>query len=139
MKKCLVLCLLLCTGCNWGKVTTSAQTQLWPVYSHIPAKPQLNIPASIAVGVNPDVDSLIKSLYDTTAYADTLLIMIEVHNTAAQAHNKQVESQLGIGDPVAAKAIPYGGANHDSDQPEYGEPGGSRHPRTQAKARVCQK
>lgn len=70
--------------------------EVWPVYQ-IPQRPKLSVPSNIVAGKNPELDSTIRSLYDATAYAGTLELMVETHNAAANAHNKKVSQDLGIG------------------------------------------
>lgn len=97
MKHTLLIILLLTVlpGCNLFGTTHPQMSETWPVYT-IPDKPKLNLPATVVPGKNPELDVTIKCLYDVITYADSLKIIIDTHNTAAKAHNQQVESDLGI-------------------------------------------
>ena len=98
MKKILlsVLLVVILPGCEPFSKTHPQMAEVWPVYE-VSAGPQLNLPATIVPGKNPEVDLLIKNLYDTKVYAETLKIILSTHNSAATAHNKKVGQDLGIG------------------------------------------
>lgn len=97
MKKILLVILILALpGCEPFSKVHPQMAEVWPTYE-VPAGPQLNLPATIVPGKNPEVDLLIKNLYDTKTYAETLKIILSTHNTAATAHNKKVEQDLGLG------------------------------------------
>jgi len=99
MKKILLSIILLValTGCEPFSKTHPKMAEEWPVYSSIPAKPQLDIPTGIVPNKNPELDKMIKNCYDLTVYADSLKIILDTHNTAATAHNVKVKQDLGIG------------------------------------------
>jgi len=98
MKRTLLMLLILIAlpGCSWTGGKHPVMSEVWPVYQ-VPAQPLLDLPATIVPGKSPELDVMLKNLYDTTRYADTLKIIVETHNQAAKAHNQQVEQDLGIG------------------------------------------
>ena len=97
MKKLfLIACLVLLPGCSVFQGPHPKMAEVWPVY-RVPGKPALTIPETIKTGESPELDAMIKNLYDTINYSESLKIIVETHNTAAKAHNQQVEQDLGVG------------------------------------------
>jgi len=90
----LVAMLLVFPGCNWFGGKHPKMAEVWPVYD-TPKKPVLKMDG-IKVGQSPELDKMIKNLYDTIGYADALKIVIDTHNKAAKAHNHLVEQELGL-------------------------------------------
>jgi len=90
-----VLVIVALPGCNWFGGSHPKMAEVWPVYD-TPKKPTLNM-GNIKPGVSPELDVMIRNLYDTIGYAESLKIIVETHNKAAKVHNQQVEQELGIG------------------------------------------
>lgn len=91
---CGVLSLLL-TGCEFYS-SHPKTAEVWPTYSSLPAKPKLDIPSTVVPNKNPELDSMIRNVYNLTAYADSLKIIIDTHNAAAKSHNAKVEQELKL-------------------------------------------
>jgi len=91
-----ILLVVALPGCSIFSNSHPKMVEVWPVYQ-IPAQPKLDIPPTMVPGKSPELDSAIKNLYTVIQYTETLKIIVETHNTAARAHNRQVENNLGIG------------------------------------------
>lgn len=91
-----IILIVVLPGCEPFSKSHPQMAEVWPVYS-VPAQPKLDIPAGIVPNKNPDMDKMIKNMYDLTVYADSLKLIIETHNTASKAHNTKVEQDLGVG------------------------------------------
>lgn len=91
-----VLLIVALSGCDWYSKSHPKMAEVWPVYK-MPAQPKLDIPSTVVPNKSPELDSMIRNVYTLTQYIETLQIIVETHNTAAKAHNQQVESGLGIG------------------------------------------
>jgi hypothetical protein len=100
MRHFLIVALLIMVlpGCDFFSKSHPKMSEVWPVY-RVPEQPKLNIPETIVPGKNPEVDAMTRNLYNTISYADSLKIIVETHNQAAKAHNRDVEAQLGINQP----------------------------------------
>jgi hypothetical protein len=97
MRKVILVALLLVTpGCNWFHKDHPRMAEVWPTYQ-IPAQPRLDIPTTVTPGKSPELDSLIRNLYNTIQYCETLKVIVNTHNSAAKAHNQAVETGLGVG------------------------------------------
>lgn len=98
MKK-LMLCVLFAValpGCAWFSDKHPQMAEIWPVYDR-PGRPILDIPDSVVPGKDPNVDKLIKNLYNSLKYAESLEIIIDTHKKVAEAHNESVRNSLGVG------------------------------------------
>lgn len=72
------------------------QSEVWPTYS-VPVKPQLDMTGVVVPNKDPVVDKLVRNIYTLTRYAESIKIVVETHNAAANARNGKVENDLGIG------------------------------------------
>lgn len=97
MKKLLLVLILVVTpGCAIFSSSHPKMAEVWPVYQ-LPAKPQLDMPATVVPNKSPELDAMIKNVYALTQAVDTLRIIVDTHNAAAKAHNQAVEAGLGVG------------------------------------------
>jgi hypothetical protein len=62
----------------------------------VPSRPKLNVPNTVQAGKSPELDDMIRNVYTLSQHVETLEIMMETHNSAAEAHNKKVSQDLGV-------------------------------------------